>query len=84
MKKKTNPVWGGRFKKNSSPLLQKINNSINFDYRLVNEDIKLCKAYSSTLFNAKIISKSENKLIHDSLVKLSEELKKGKVNFSDE
>ena len=51
---------------------------------MVNEDIKLCKAYSSTLFNAKIISKSENKLIHDSLVKLSEELKKGKVNFSDE
>ena len=75
--KKTNPVWGDVLKKFLTAFT-KINNSINFNYRLVNEDIKLCKAYSSTLFNAKIISKSENKLIHDSLVKLSEELKKEK------
>ena len=41
MKKKQHPVWGGRFKKNL-PLLEKINNSISFDYRLAKEDIKLC------------------------------------------
>ena len=53
MKKKTNPVWGGRFKKKSSPLLEKINNSISFDYRLAKEDIKLCEAYADALMNAK-------------------------------
>ena len=63
MKKKTNPVWGGRFKKNPSHLLEKINNSISFDYRLAKEDIKLCKAYTEALVAAKIISASENKSI---------------------
>ena len=34
MKKSINPVWGGRFKKDNSELLKKINNSISFDYEL--------------------------------------------------
>ena len=34
MKKSINPVWGGRFQKKSSDLLQKINNSIDFDYKI--------------------------------------------------
>ena len=47
MKKTTNLVWGGRFKKESSDLLKKINNSINFDYQLVFEDIQLNKSYAN-------------------------------------
>ena len=84
MKKKTNPVWGGRFKKNPSPILKKINNSINFDYKLAKEDIKLCKAYTEALVSAKIISSSENKIIQSNLKKINDDIEKGKIEFQEE
>ena len=84
MKKKTNPVWGGRFKNKPSRLLQKINNSISFDYRLVKEDIKLCKAYSEALLKADIITPKENKSLQINLEKISEGIKRGKLDFLDE
>jgi len=84
MKKKTNPVWGGRFKKNPSPILKKINNSINFDYKLAREDIKLCKAYTEALVSAKIISSSENKIIQSNLKKINDDIEKGKIEFQEE
>ena len=84
MKKKTNPVWRGRFKKNPSPILKKINNSINFDYKLAKEDIKLCKAYTEALVSAKIISSSENKTIQSNLKKINDDIEKGKIEFQDE
>ena len=84
MKKKTNPVWGGRFKKNPSHLLEKINNSISFDYRLAKEDIKLCKAYTEALVSAKIISSSENKIIQSNLKKINDDIEKGKIEFQEE
>ena len=84
MKKKTNPVWGGRFKKNPSPLLEKINNSISFDYRLAKEDINLCKAYTEALVGAKIITASENKSIQSNLKKINEEIENGKIEFQEE
>ena len=84
MKKKTNPVWGGRFNKNPSPILKKINNSINFDYKLAKEDIKLCKAYTEALVSAKIISSSENKIIQSNLKKINDDIEKGKIEFQDE
>ena len=84
MKKKTNPVWGGRFKKNPSPILKKINNSISFDYKLAKEDIKLCKAYTEALVSAKIISSSENKTIQSNLKKINDDIEKGKIEFQNE
>ena len=84
MKKKTNPVWGGRFKKKPSHLLEKINNSISFDYRLAKEDIKLCKAYTEALVGAKIISVSENKSIQSNLKKINDEIENGKIEFQEE
>ena len=84
MKKKTNPVWGGRFKKKTSPILKKINNSISFDYKLAKEDIKLCKAYTEALVSAKIISSSENKTIQSNLKKINDDIEKGKIEFQDE
>ena len=84
MKKKTNPVWGGRFKKNPSHLLKKINNSISFDYRLAKEDIKLCQAYTEALVGAKIISVSENKSIQSNLKKINDEIENGKIEFQEE
>ena len=61
MKKKVNPLWGGRFKDQNSDLLKKINNSITFDYKLAIQDISVSKAYSKVLQKAGIINASEKK-----------------------
>ena len=67
MKKTTSPVWGGRFQKESSSLLKKINNSISFDYQLGFQDVMVNKVYSEALKKAKIITDSENKKIQKAL-----------------
>ena len=82
MKKSINPLWGGRFKKQSSGLLQKINNSIGFDYKLAYQDIKLNFVYSKSLYQAKIISKKEYEKISKALKQISEDLNTGKFNFN--
>ena len=73
MKKTTNLVWGGRFKKESSDLLKKINNSIEFDYQLASQDIKLNKSYAKSLRNCKIISEKEFKKIFNALEEILNE-----------
>ena len=55
MKKSINPVWGGRFKKDNSELLKKINNSISFDYELAFQDVKLNKVYSEAKHTTSIL-----------------------------
>jgi len=67
MKKTTSPVWGGRFQKESSSLLKKINNSISFDYQLGFQDVMVNKVYSEALKKAKIITDRENKKIQKAL-----------------
>ena len=83
MKKTTNLVWGGRFKKESSDLLKKINNSIEFDYQLAFQDIKLNKSYAKSLRNCKIISEREFKKIFKALDEILYEIKEGKFKFTD-
>ena len=68
MKKKINPLWGGRFKKGSSDLLKKINNSIDFDYLLARQDIKVSLVYAKSLNKAGIINTIELKKIPSFLI----------------
>ena len=84
MKKSINPVWGGRFEQKSSDLLQKINNSIGFDYKLAFQDIKLNLEYSKSLKKAKIITNDEYKKIKKALEEINEQIKNGKFEFSRE
>ena len=84
MKKSINPVWGGRFQKKSSDLLQKINNSIDFDYKLALQDINLNIHYSKSLRKAKIISDGEYKTIKKALSEIHEQIINGKFKFSSD
>ena len=63
MKKTTNLLWGGRFNEKSSNLLKKINDSIDFDYKLANEDIMLNRSYVESLYKANLLSLKEYKKI---------------------
>ena len=82
MKKSINPVWGGRFEKESSDLLQKINNSIGFDYKLALQDVKLNIEYAKSLKKAKIITGGEFKKIEKALKEICQQISDGKFEFS--
>ncbi|MEE2695319.1 MAG: argininosuccinate lyase [Pseudomonadota bacterium] len=84
MKKTTNSVWGGRFEEESSSLLKEINNSINFDYQLAYEDIKLSKSYAASLRKSKLLKYDEYKKIDLALNKILKEIESGKFKFSFE
>lgn len=75
MRKKVNPLWGGRFQNQNTELLKQINNSISFDYKLAHQDILVSKAYAQTLEKAKIISTQEKVKIISGLEKLKRKLK---------
>ena len=83
MRKTTNLVWGGRFKKESSDLLKKINNSIKFDYQLAYQDVQLSKSYAKSLLECKILSATEFKKIFNALNIILDEIQNGKFKFSD-
>lgn len=84
MKKKVNPLWGGRFKDQNSDLLRKINNSISFDYKLALQDIVVSKAYSQVLQKAGIINTSEKKKIISGLNKIEKQVRNKTFKFNDE
>ena len=62
MVKKTskNKMWGGRFSSEPSKLLQNVNSSIDFDYKLFDDDVEASIAHAQMLANCKIISKKDS------------------------
>ena len=84
MKKTTNALWGGRFEKKSSDLLDKINNSIHFDFQLAAEDIQLNKSYALSLYKSGILKLTELKKIEKALDEILLEIKDEKFKFSDD
>ena len=81
-KKNINPIWGTNFNKQSNPLLEKINSSIDFDKRLALQDIKVSEVHSLMLQKKKIISSSEYKLIINGLKKIKTLILNNKFEFN--
>lgn len=80
-KTKANPMWGSRFTLATTPILQKINQSIAFDRRLAEYDILGSKAHCKMLAKTKIITKSECNKIISGLNKIAKEIAAGKFKF---
>ncbi len=81
-KKNINPIWGNNFNKQSNPLLEKINSSIDFDKRLVLQDLRVSEVHSLMLKKKKIISSSEYKLIIKGLKKIKILILNNKFKFN--
>ena len=80
---KISKIWGGRFYKNASKMMNNFNASIKFDKRLCFQDLKLNKAHSSMLADKKIITSNENKKIQKGLKLIENEMKNDKFSFSN-
>lgn len=79
-------LWGGRFKGESSSLLEQFNQSILFDNRMYEEDIKGSIAHSRMLAKQGIIAQVEQEKIEEGLLKIKDEIETGEFewNIKDE
>ncbi len=79
-------LWGGRFNKGSSSLLEQFNASIGFDNRMYAEDIAGSIAHSKMLNKIGILTVEEQQKIENGLIQIKEMIDNGNFEFhiSDE
>lgn len=77
-------LWGGRFQKETSKLMEDFNSSIGFDYKLYHYDILGSIAHAKMLGKTGIISQEEAEKIIDGLKSVEADIENGKVEFKTE
>ena len=83
-KKQSSSIWGGRFERKPSKVMEKINSSISFDKRLYKEDILASAAHTKMLVKQGIISNADGKKIISGLNTIEKEIKKDNFQFKNE
>jgi argininosuccinate lyase len=79
-----NKMWGGRFVEKPSDLMQKINASIDFDWKLYEHDIKASIVHVLMLSKCEILSKGDAIKIAVGLDQILEEIRHGHFIFKRE
>ena len=79
-----NKMWGGRFSSDSSKLLQNVNSSIEFDYKLFEVDIEASIAHAQMLSHCKKKKKKDSLLIIAGLKRIKIKFKKGNFKLRKE
>merc|ERR1711966_289443 len=81
--KNNHAIWASRINNSTSPIFQRIGNSIDIDKRLYKEDIIGSIAHAEMLFKQKIISfQIKNKIIYG-LNKIEKEILNKKFEFNE-
>ena len=75
-------LWGGRFTKETSEIMDTFNASITYDQRMYREDIDGSIAHSKMLAKQGIIANEEQKEIEKGLKQVLSEIESGKFEFS--
>ncbi len=75
-------LWGGRFSKKTSDLVDEFNASIKFDARLYKQDINGSMAHARMLAAQGIITAAEGEEIMQALAAIEEDLDAGRLEFS--
>ena len=74
-------MWGGRFSKNTNELLEDLNTSIKYDYRLAKYDIEVSIAHAMMLAKSDVIKKEECDVIVNGLKDIKKEINEGKFEL---
>ncbi len=78
----SNQMWGGRFASGPDAIMEEINASIGFDYRLARQDIAGSKAHVAMLAQTGIVSQADADAISNGLDEVAREIESGKFVFS--
>ena len=73
-----NPLWGGRFEEGPSEIMERINASVGFDYRLAGHDVLASKAHAGMLAACGIIAEDDHAAIQSGLDTIAEEIEAGR------
>jgi argininosuccinate lyase len=79
--KSSRKLWGGRFQKSSAKIMEKISASIQYDFRLYQQDIKGSLAHAKMLRKINILTQKELNQIIRELKKIEKEIKEGQFEF---
>ena len=77
-------AWGGRFKKSISKIAEEFSESVSFDKRLYDEDIRGSIAHVKMLSKQKIIPANDAEKIIKGLSSIKKEIESGKFPFREE
>ncbi|MEM6933104.1 MAG: argininosuccinate lyase [Pseudomonadota bacterium] len=77
-----NTMWGGRFSRGPSAVMEAINASIDFDRRFAVEDIAGSRAHAAMLATQGIISADDAAEIDRGLAQIEGEIERGEFTFS--
>ncbi|MCU0837441.1 MAG: argininosuccinate lyase [Rhodospirillales bacterium] len=75
------PIWGGRFAAGPSAIMAAINVSVDFDRRLIAQDIAASRAHCEMLVRQGIISQADGDAILDGLAKIRAEAAAGSLAY---
>ncbi|UDL95696.1 argininosuccinate lyase [Lichenihabitans sp. PAMC28606] len=78
----SNTMWGGRFSSGPDAIMEEINASIGFDYRLAAQDIAGSRAHAAMLAKQGIISADDAASIDRGLGQIATEIESGSFSFS--
>jgi len=80
----SNKMWGGRFSEKPSAIMQEINASIGFDYKLAAQDIAGSLAHVAMLASTGLVTAEDAAAITEGLNKIRGEIESGTFTFSVE
>ena len=78
----SNKMWGGRFASGPGAIMEEINASIGFDFRLGLQDIAGSKAHAAMLGQTGILERADAQAISNGLDEIAREIEAGSFNFS--
>lgn len=77
-------LWSGRFDKNTDKLVDELNASIGFDFRMYRQDIAGSIAHSAMLSKQGVISKEDAERIAQGLNAILIDIEAGKLSFGND
>ncbi|MCA9084506.1 MAG: argininosuccinate lyase, partial [Planctomycetaceae bacterium] len=77
-------AWGGRFQQQTDPRVEAFTESVSFDHRLYEVDIRGSKAHATMLAAVGLISDTERDQICSTLDEIGAEIRSGSFPFSAE
>ena len=82
--KKASTIWGGRFSRGPTQLMQEINASISYDKTLYRQDISGSIAHAEMLADQNILTNDDRDQIVSGLQQIEQEIATGKFTFSEQ
>ncbi|MDN3652857.1 argininosuccinate lyase [Thalassotalea ponticola] len=75
-------LWGGRFVEASSDRFKRFNDSLAFDFVLLEQDIEASIAWSEAICKVGVLTAKEQQTLQNALLTLAEQVGKGDIDMS--